>query len=235
MRWRIAALRSQLSVPNPSRRPDPGDWLCFARSSPTAAALAALPASVLFRSVRGKLALFRTMGLTGGTGRLAKPCPSLSVRELALFCRGRLLVKCVITLFPQSTCPSYRSGGIGFVSHNWCRRGFPPRPCRLSSSPVSAWRLALFRTNPHHGDIEDTENEVEGMSVKESKITSVISVPLWQVFDEDACWAAHDETLPAVLWLIRFLRTFEWRSARGRGTLSPTPPGILRFLPIAWQ
>ena len=38
-----------------------------------------------------KLALFRTIGPTGGTGSLAGPCPLLSVRKLALFCRGLLL------------------------------------------------------------------------------------------------------------------------------------------------
>jgi hypothetical protein len=53
----------------------------------------------------------------------------------------------------------------------------------------------LFGTNAHHGDTEAAENEVEVMSVNELKIPSVISVPLWQIFDENPCRAAHDETL----------------------------------------
>jgi hypothetical protein len=39
---------------------------------------------------RPKLALFRTTGSTAGTGSLADPCPLLSARQLALFCRYRL-------------------------------------------------------------------------------------------------------------------------------------------------
>jgi hypothetical protein len=36
----------------------------------------------------GKLALFRRIAPTGGTGSLAGSCPFLSVRKLALFCRS---------------------------------------------------------------------------------------------------------------------------------------------------
>ncbi len=80
------------------------------------------------------------MGPTGGAGSLASPGPLRSVRELALFCRGLLRVQCVITLLPQSTCPSYRSGG------NWvCFARSGPRGAGMGlGHPGPRGRLALF-------------------------------------------------------------------------------------------
>jgi hypothetical protein len=99
-------------------RPSGRNWLCFARLSPLAAVLPVL-AQRLFRSVRGKLALFR---------------------------RGLLHVRFAITRFPPSTCPFCCLGGIGFVLHNCPDRrhqqSYPSRPF------LSVRKLALFVRHP---------------------------------------------------------------------------------------
>ncbi len=53
---------------------------------------------------------------------LLVPRPTRHHRELALFRRGPLPVQFIITLFPHSAYPSYRSGAIGFVSHVLAQR-----------------------------------------------------------------------------------------------------------------
>jgi hypothetical protein len=89
-----------------------------------------------------QLALFRTMGPTDGSGSLGGPCPLLSVWKLALFFRGLLQAKCVVTIFSQSTCTSCRSGTIGFVWRNcpphW-RRFQPNRAVPLPSGEGVNW------------------------------------------------------------------------------------------------
>ena len=68
-----------------------------------------------------QLASFGALGSTGDTGGLAGPCLLRSGWELALFGRGRLCVRVVITRVLQSTCPSYCSG------RNWvCFAQLPP-------------------------------------------------------------------------------------------------------------
>jgi hypothetical protein len=78
--------------------------------------------------------------------------------------------------------PTFRaSGHIGFV--------FVDAPSVLFSHNLLSgqqlaficprWKLALFCTNPHHRDMEDAENEIEAVFVRETKIASVISVPPW--------------------------------------------------------
>jgi hypothetical protein len=63
---------------------------------------------------------------------------------LALFGRSRLCVRCVITLFPQSTCPLCRSG------RNWlCFARFGPAVTPWAALPALAhsglhWKLASF-------------------------------------------------------------------------------------------
>ena len=80
-----------------------------------------------------QLASFGALGSTGSTGSVAGPCPSRSGRELALFGRGRLCVRFVITRLPQSTCPSYRSG------RNWvCFARFGPNGAGGAILPVCA-------------------------------------------------------------------------------------------------
>jgi hypothetical protein len=198
--------------------------------------------------------------------------------ELALFGRSRLCVQCVITLFPQSTCPSYCSGGnwlcfarfgpaaasatlhtreklasfgaiapsVGGAFGPAVRRLSRPMQGKLGSfgamspsggsadafagprpsssvpaigfvcttapdddstgdlarprAPVVARRLALFRT--HSFGVprlrgSDWSFPPEGGTPNSPRLPSGISVPLWQIFDEDACWGAHDETLPS--------------------------------------
>ncbi len=74
------------------------NWLRFARLSP-----AATLAAQARRSIRGKLAFFCAIALTGSH---AAPRPVPSGRKLALFFRGRAPVQFTITLFRQTVCLS---------------------------------------------------------------------------------------------------------------------------------
>jgi hypothetical protein len=58
----------------------------------------------MFAGTGVKLALFRTLGPTDGTGGLAGRRSLLPARKLALFCRRLLHVEFTITLFPESIC-----------------------------------------------------------------------------------------------------------------------------------
>jgi len=122
------------------------NWLRFAHS--------VVSPQVCPQSAIEKLGSFCTIccGATGLPPSPLGPRPTPSRRfggsagKLALFCRGPEHGQFIITLFPQSTCPSYRSAGIGFVSHAMTQRWRPRLPCRLSPIPAAPGKLALFRT-----------------------------------------------------------------------------------------
>ena len=94
------------------RLPDTAFWLCFAQ-------LPLVPSGPVAPGVAGNWVRFAH--LPGVLQAPSPPAPAanwLCFTELALFCQGQIHGKSTITRSLPSTCPCFRSAGIGFVSHD---------------------------------------------------------------------------------------------------------------------
>jgi hypothetical protein len=184
------------TAPAPGPRPPgvAGNWVRFAHLPPRPAPLRPRPA----RRSR-ELGLFRTIERSTEPGWpeigfVLHISPSGATADRRNWVRFAHLALPPTPPWPRPTRHHPELGSFRTI-------GRPAQVCRQSAirNPQSKnWvrfaQLGSFCTIAHHGDTEDTENEIEVLFVKESKTASVISVPLWRTSGN---WVRFAHSTPA--------------------------------------